>query len=257
MSAIPLTVGQRLSLLRRRYSFYNISSVWNPFFDLWTGGERRPVFFDIDQTCPALRNLDRAFPEIQAELLALLPEQRQIPRYHELDTDLILASGRHQRDKSWNVFMLYSYGYKPEANRARCPATVAALETIPHLSQAFFSILDGGKSIPAHEGPTRSYLRYHLGLRVPAHDPPSIRVRDQRYTWREGESVLFDDSWDHEIYNQATEPRAVLIVDLLRPMPAIPHAVNVVLRHAFGRLLYGRKIRRSLEQYRPRPARAA
>lgn len=251
MSLPAPTLTQRWSALRRRYSFYNLSSVWNPFFDLWTGGPRRPVFFDIDQTAPALRALDRAFPEIQSELLSLLPERASIPRYHELDTDLILASGRHQRDKSWNVFMLYSYGHKPAANRARCPRTAAVLDTIPHLSQAFFSILDGGKSIPAHEGPTRSYLRYHLGLRVPAVDPPSIRVSDQRYTWREGESVLFDDSWDHQIDNQATEPRAVLIVDILRPLPPVPHAINVVLRHVFGRLLYGRKIKRSLERYRP------
>jgi aspartyl/asparaginyl beta-hydroxylase (cupin superfamily) len=256
VNAIAMSLSQRWKLFRRKYSMYNLSSVWNPLFDLWTGGPDRPVFFDIDQTCPALRALDRAYPEIRAELMALLPERDAIPRYHELDTDLILASGRQQRDKSWNVFMLYSYGHKPAENRARCPHTVAALDRIPHLSQAFFSILEGGKSIPAHEGPTRSYLRYHLALRVPRQNPPTIRVADRHYTWQEGESILFDDSWNHQIENRASEPRAVLIVDILRPLPPLPHAFNVLLRHVFGRV-YGRKIKKRMDAYRPTRARTA
>jgi aspartyl/asparaginyl beta-hydroxylase (cupin superfamily) len=231
--------------LRDRLSLYHLSSIYNPFFDLFTGGERRPTFFDIDSTFPALRRIDAAYPDIRAELEALMPERARMPRYHEIDTDLVLASGRYQRDKSWNVFMLYSYGAKPEKNRARCPRTVAVLDAIPDLSQAFFSILEGGKSIPAHAGPTRSYLRYHLGLKVPAVRPPCIRVRDQTYTWREGESVLFDDSWDHEIYNEADEPRAVLIVDVLRPLPLLPALVNRFIRQTLGHWLYGRRILRT------------
>lgn len=257
MSATSLTFAQRWKLLRRKYSMYNLSSMWNPVFDLWTGGPKRPVFFDVDHTCPALRELDRAYPTIREELMALLPERASMPRYHEIDTDLILASGRYQRDKSWNVFMLYSYGHRPEANRARCPSTVAVLETIPNLSQAFFSILEGGKAIPAHEGPTRSYLRYHLGLYVPRENPPSIRVADQHYTWREGESILFDDSWEHQIYNQASDLRAVLIVDVLRPLPPVPHALNVFLRRSLSYWLYGRKIKKRLDNFQPSRARPA
>ena len=93
--------------------------------------------------------------------------------------------------------MLELLGHKPAANRARCPATVAALEKVPGVLQAFFSVLDPGKCIPAHDGPYVGYLRYHLGLRVPAENPPQIRVAGQPYTWKEGESVMFDDSWPH------------------------------------------------------------
>lgn len=256
-SPLKMTWHRRLRALRRQYSAYNLSSIWNPIFDIWTGGPQRPRFFDIDETMPGLRILDEAFPVIREELLALLPDQRSLPRYHELDTDLILASGRYQRDKSWNVFMLYSYGYKPAQNRARCPRTAALLDRIPQLSQAFFSILDPGKCIPAHEGPTRSYLRYHLGLKVPAHQPPSIRVVDEHYTWKEGESILFDDSWEHEITNHASEPRAVLIVDVMRPLPPVPHALNVVLRRGLGSLLYGRKMKRAIETWPERVRRAS
>ena len=101
--------------LRDRYAMYHLSGAWNRFFDLWTGGLRRPVFFDVGATLPQLRALDAAFPAIREELLALLPYQALLPRYHEIDTDLIRASGRYDRDKSWNVFMLYSYGARPAA----------------------------------------------------------------------------------------------------------------------------------------------
>lgn len=235
--------------LRDRLAFYNLSGIWNPLFDLWTGGDQREVVFDIDRTMPELREIDRRFPEIRKELLAVLAQQDELPRYHELDSDLIYASGRFHRDKRWNVFMLYSYGARPERNRARCPVTCEALERIPDLSQAFFSILDGGKSIPAHTGPTRSYLRYHLGLVVPTVSPPTLRVRDVYYTWREGESLLFDDSWDHEIVNHATEPRAVLIVDVLRPLPLLPDRLNRFLRHTLGHWFYGRRIGRAADAH--------
>jgi aspartyl/asparaginyl beta-hydroxylase (cupin superfamily) len=235
--------------LRDRYALYHLSGASNGFFDLWTGGSRRPVFFDIDATLPQLRALDAAHAAIREELRALMPYRTHLPRYHEIDSDLIHASGRHDRDKSWNVFMLYSYGTRPRANRARCPRTCAALDGIAGVSQAFFSILEGGKSIPPHAGPTRGYLRYHLALVVPDQDPPHIRVRDVVYTWREGESVLFDDSWEHEVVNRARSPRAVLIVDVLRPLPLLPGLANRFLRHVLGWWFYGRRILRAADAH--------
>ena len=172
-----------------------------------------------------------------------------MPRYHELDTDLIYASGRFNRDKRWNVFMLYCYGAKPEQNRRLCPRTAAVLDQIPNLSQAFFSILDPGKSIPAHSGPTRSYIRYHLGLRVPENNPPRIRVKDTFYTWKEGESILFDDSWNHRdlqherwIARRANRRRAPAAAAL----PA--HLFNRLLQ-GLGRVFYGPRVVRAVENF--------
>lgn len=235
----------------RQIGFYNFARLGNPFQDLFTGGKRREVFFDIDKTLPALRALDAAYPDIREELEALLPKQDRMPRYHELDSDLLYSSARYDRDKRWNVFMLYCYGSLPEENRALCPLTCAALDRIPYpyLNQAFFSILDPGKSIPAHTGPTRTYIRYHLGLRVPKENPPTIRVKDQFYTWKEGESVLFDDSWEHEITNHSNEVRAVLIVDVMRPFVAPVFWLNVFLRK-LSEKFYGPRIVRKASQFR-------
>ena len=65
---------------------------------------------------------------------------------------------------------------------------------------------------------------------VPDKNPPSIRLKDQVYTWKEGESVLFDDSWNHEVYNECENDRVVLIVDIRRPMPQPFDAVNRIAR---------------------------
>src|ERR1700682_3013038 len=133
------------------------------------------------------------------------------------------------RTRAWRVFMLHSAAGGPTANQARCPRTTALLRKIPGLYQAFFSILDPGKSIPAHSGSFYGYLRYHLGLRVPKNNPPRMRVKDQFHTWEESRSIVFDDSWDHEVYNKSDDLRAVLIVDFLRPLPLPLHMANWVV----------------------------
>ena len=217
----------------------------NWVFDLQTGGHKRPVFFDIDKTRPELRALERAFPDIRKEVVALLPHKAAMPRYHDLDRMQIPISGVVNPDKNWKIFYLYAMGEKPEDNRARCPDTTRQLDAIPELFQAFFSILEGGKSVPAHCGPYRGYIRYHLGLVVPRERPPSIRIKDTHYTWTEGEGILFDDSWDHEVYNSSPGDRVVLIVDIRRPMGLLLNTVNRALVSII-RVLYGKRIMKRL-----------
>ena len=198
----------------------------NRLFDLYTGGQRRPVFFDVEQTFPALRAVQESYPVIREEFERVIEQRESIPRYHDLDANQAYVSAVGEPSRSWRVFMLYAMGLKPEENRRACPRTCTLLETIPNLFQSFFSILEPRKSVPAHSGPYRGYLRYHLGLRVPRDRPPRIRIKDQFYTWQEGQGVLFDDSWNHEVFNDSDELRAVLVVDVMRPMPWLFHQLN-------------------------------
>ena len=221
--------------------FFNLSllplKAVNAFLDLYVGGKRRPVFLDMDAVCPPLRLIDNKYDVIRDEMLRLLPEKDTIPNYHELDAGQTSISAETAHD--WKVFMLFAMGEKPEKNRAKCAQTAEVLDQIPNLFQAFFSILDPGKHVPAHCGPYRGYLRYHLALKVPAKNQPSIRVKDQVYTWQEGQSVLFDDSWDHEVTNESDEIRVVLIVDILRPMPTpfsqVNRTVTWIIRQAYAK----------------------
>lgn len=213
----------------------------NAFLDLYAGGENRPVFFDIDEICPQLRELDENYLVIREELETVLPRRMRIPNYHEVYQDQYRISATVNPDKRWQAFMLYAMGEKPQFNRRLCPRTCDILDRIPNLFQAFFSILEGGKSIPAHAGPYRGYLRYHLGLKIPQNRPPRIRLKDQFHTWEEGKSALFDDSWEHEVENKSDDLRVVLVVDVLRPLPRLPHLLNVcvstLVRHVYAKRL--------------------
>lgn len=199
------------------------------------GGDRRPVFYDIDKTYPAFRLLDRGYPVIREEMESVLNYKDRIPRYHDLDRAESYISGSDDVDKTWRVFMLQSTAGTPTANQARCPRTTALLRKIPGIYQAFFSILDPAKSIPAHAGTYYGYLRYHLGLRVPKNNPPTMRVKDEFHTWEEGRSILFDDSWNHEVMNKSDDMRVVLIVDVLRPVPLSLYTANWVVTRVWMR----------------------
>jgi aspartyl/asparaginyl beta-hydroxylase (cupin superfamily) len=197
---------------------------------LWAAnGERRPAFYDIDAVKPDLRILDHNFATIRRELHAVLAEKHSIPRYHEISASETYISGTVDTDKDWRVFMLRSPIGTPRKNQAKCPRTTELINQIPGVVQAFFSILDPGKSIPAHRGVYLGYLRYHLALRVPKNNPPKMRVKDDIHTWEGGMSIVFDDSLEHEVYNKSDETRVVLIVDFLRPMNRPAHALNVAL----------------------------
>lgn len=228
-----------IEVLQKNVNGYAISTTnkMSKWFIATAGGRDRPAFFDIDKVCPALRHIDRAYPAIRAEVMAILHDQQKAPLLHETDATQACISNSTPYD--WRVFYLSLMGINEKQNRARCPATAAAVDRIPGIFQACFSILDPGKSIPPHNGPYGGYLRYHLGLIVPAEKPPQLKVRGELYTWREGESVLFDDSHDHEVINSSDGPRVVLIVDVPRPMP-LPQALANRFGRALGGVMYGR-----------------
>ena len=230
----------------RSYLERHATHAVNKLFFRACGGRERPAFYDIDETFPALRLLDENAALIREELDGILPLRHRFPKYQDVDEAQTEVSSEGKGD--WKVFVLYAMGSKPERNRTLCPKLSALLDRIPNLFQAMFSILDPGKCIPPHRTGWMGYLRYHLPLVVPKTNPPSIRVKDQWHTWQEGRSVLLDDSWEHEVRNESDEPRVVLIVDVLRPMPAYAHLVNRVLS-AGARRVYAAKLMRKLEPY--------
>jgi aspartyl/asparaginyl beta-hydroxylase (cupin superfamily) len=217
----------------------------NQWFRNTAGGGERPVVFDIDKEMPELREIEKAFPEIRNEFLAASEKVAVMPTYHELDPVQAYISAATPYD--WRLFYLYAMGAVPKENAELCPQTMAALKRVPYLFSANFSILDPGKSIPAHQGPYFGYLRYHLGIEVPADSPPSIKFRGHVHTWKEGESFLFDDTWRHKVINNSTERRVVLVVDVLRPMPPAQHLANRFFT-LLTRFFYGRSVLHRLRQ---------
>lgn len=182
---------------------------------------------------PWIAELERRAPDIRGELLSILAHRDAIPPLAELSPD-------HRRiapPAKWKSFFLQGYGYRVEENLRRCPHTAEAIARIPGLNSAFFSILDPGTHIPRHRGVTKAIMTAHLGLVVPA-DPAACRMQlaDQMLHWAEGRTLVFDDTFHHEVWNDSDQLRAVLLIQFRRP-------VGLVGRLVGGLFLYG--IRRS------------
>lgn len=114
--------------------------------------------------------------------------------------------------------MLWRRGDPVAANAAYCPATVAAVATIPGLDSASFAMLPPGAHVPARRGTTRGLLTCHLGLIVPRDGDVRMRVGDRVVRWAEGETVVFDDTYDHEAWNETGGVRVVLRLRVRRPL---------------------------------------
>jgi beta-hydroxylase len=107
------------------------------------------------------------------------------------------------------------------------------------MTTAFFSILSPRKHIPDHRGPYKGVLRYHLALMIPEpRESCRIRVDDQFAHWDEGKSLLFDDSYDHEAWNDSDGIRVVLFMDVIRPLKAPINQLNKFVIGAISRSPY-------------------
>lgn len=138
----------------------------------------------------------------------------------------------------WRSFFLWGYGYCVEENLAVCPVTTEAVAKIPNLNSAFFSILAPGTHIPAHRGVTKGLITCHLGLIVPRDGDVRMRVDDRIVRWAEGETLVFDDTYDHEVWNDTANTRVVLLVQVKRPLRnpgrwIAETFLNVIRRSAF------------------------
>jgi aspartyl/asparaginyl beta-hydroxylase (cupin superfamily) len=161
---------------------------------------------------PWTRALEANWRTIRAELDEVLVYRDDLPAFHEITADVSDIS-----DENWRIFAFYGYGFRSDANCARCPQTARLLEQVPGLTTAFFSILAPGKRIPPHRGPWRGVLRYHLGLLIPEPEKCGIKVGGEVAHWYEGESMVFDDAYEHSAWNDTSRTRVVLFIDFLRP----------------------------------------
>ncbi len=197
------------------------------FYDTASGALRRvydrhidtPPVLDAARWFPGHADFEREFTAVRTECLALMREMGTIPEFHELmreQAELSKAGGRY-----WRMFVLRAYGAEHRANQARCPALARLLRAHPEVTSAVISFLEPGKHIPAHRGPFRGVLRYHLGLVIPprADGAPGSRLRVDSVTYelREGRGILWDDTYEHEAWNDGDGVRAVLLLDVFRP----------------------------------------
>ncbi len=171
---------------------------------------------------PWVPELERNWHLIRAELDKVLANRDAAPNYIDLSAE---AAGLTERD-NWKSFFFYAYGVRVPDNCARCPDTAALLTRIEGMKSGFFSIMMPGTHLKPHRGHFAGVLRYHLGLLIPDVENCGLRVGSYQAHWREGESLIFDDTFEHEAWNHTDGIRVVLFVDFARPLPRPLAAMN-------------------------------
>ena len=172
---------------------------------------------------PWFADLETRVPAIRAEALALVEGgSAAIRPYVRLDAGTPQNRWSALDDNpDWSACFLWEYGIRNEEVCERCPETAAALAAVPQTDipgkapTAFFSILRPHAHIPAHTGVTNTRTIIHLPLVVP--ERCRFRVGGETREWREGEAFGFDDTIEHEAWNDSADPRIVLIFDVWNP----------------------------------------
>ena len=197
----------------------------DPFNQLIAGHSLVPNTPFIDPGLfPWAETLRHGWKDAQAELDEVLEERASLPPFASISPD-------HRRiaaDGKWKSFFFKAYGYRAERNIERCPRTAALIDSIPGVVVAFFSVREGGIHVPRHRGVTKALLNVHLGLRIPAGvDKCRISVGDEVRGWDEGDVLILDDTYPHEVWNETGQTRGILFLQVRRPV------------RLFGRMLGG------------------
>lgn len=185
----------------------------------------QPVYDPADFAWTTM--LEQRWEEIRDEARAVL-ESRRLPRIEQV------LGASQGNEGEWNTFVLLALRKPVPFNAERCPVTSELVAQVPGISSALFSVFQPGTWLPSHQAPNRGVLRYHLGLIVP--DPPDscqLRVLDDVLSYREGESILFDDTFEHEAWNRSDSPRVTLLLELDRPLRTPYRQFNALTQRAF------------------------
>jgi beta-hydroxylase len=187
--------------------------------------------------------------EIRREVVEILKHREAIPVFQEVSRDQMkIAKGDH-----WRTFILFGFGTKLAKNCKQAPFTTKLLEAVPELQTAWFSILGPGYHIPAHRGVSKGILRAHLGLIIPREaEKCRIRVADKIQVWREGEIFVFDDTYDHEVWNDTAEERVILLFDFNRPMRFWGRLINLSFVKLLKLTAYYQEPKRNMQSFEER-----
>ncbi|GAA1106992.1 aspartyl/asparaginyl beta-hydroxylase domain-containing protein [Pseudonocardia alni] len=170
--------------------------------------------------------LEAEYPRIRAEFNRHF-DNANLPQHPE--SVALAATGK------WNTFHFYKMGQEFAANLAACPAVATALAEVPGIKSAgmaYFSVMGPGTVVRPHCGFVNTRIRVHLGLVVPP--DCQMRVGAEFRPWTEGSCSVFDDSYEHEVYNRSDHPRAVLLLDAWHPgLTAVERRAMAYLMHVW------------------------
>jgi aspartyl/asparaginyl beta-hydroxylase (cupin superfamily) len=183
---------------------------------------RNYEFFERERF-PWLEAVEAATVSIRDELMAVLrDDQPGIEPYIAFDDGLPLRQWKElNHSRRWSAYFLWNQGRVEKSHLSRCPLTAAVLANVPQVDipgrgpTAFFSILEPHTKIPPHTGVTNTRVTVHLPLIVPP--GCGFRVGGETREWKVGTGWVFDDTIEHEAWNDSDAPRGILIFDVWNP----------------------------------------
>ena len=181
-------------------------------------------FFDSSQF-DWVKNLEAATADIQSELKSVLANtghRKQFNPYIQGETNRPQSDPHGLIDNTaWSTFDLWKDGEEVKENTALCPKTAEAIKAIPSASiqgrspNILFSLLKAGSKIPPHNGLLNTRLICHLPLIIP--EKCGFRVGNSNREWQEGKVWLFDDTIEHEAWNNSDMDRYILLFEVWKP----------------------------------------
>lgn len=134
--------------------------------------------------------------------------------------------------RGWKRFYLKWYDDMMPSAQQLCPKTCELVRSIPSVNAALFALLPGKSKLGEHRDPFAGSMRYHLGLMTPNSDDCRIYVDGNPYAWRDGEAILFDETYIHSVNNDTDQVRVILFCDVVRPLRTpIARGINHFVTH--------------------------
>lgn len=191
---------------------------------------------------PELSLLQENWEKIRDEALSLNEHQQIVAcnKHDDAGFNSFFRTG-------WKRFQLKWYGNDLVSARRLCPYTFSLLDEIPSIKAAMFASLPPGAMLTKHRDPYAGSMRYHLGLEVPEDPRCAIYVDGEQYVWKNGEGVVFDETFVHHAENTTDKPRIVLFCDVRRPLRFAPFRW---LEAIFARIVMGAAVSKNTEEDR-------
>jgi len=171
---------------------------------------------------PWLDSIEAATDDIREELLNVLSDGPEtLTPYVSSPEGTAGRFNELNNSRRWGIYDLWREGVPNKEHLARCPRTAAALEVWPKCDvpgsapSCVFSILDAKTRIPPHSGVSNTRLLVHLPLIIPP--GCGFRCGAETREWIPGKAMVFDDTIEHEVWNDSDVPRAVMIFDIWSP----------------------------------------
>ncbi|HTI46459.1 MAG TPA: aspartyl/asparaginyl beta-hydroxylase domain-containing protein [Casimicrobiaceae bacterium] len=210
----------RHSLMKQLSDHSTIMAPYNALMYLFSAVPPKPIL--DPRSIPELDVLRANWKTIRDEAVALMDQGsiRAATGHNDLGFNSFFKNG-------WKRFYVKWYGAPIASAQSACPKTVALVESLPNVNAAMFALLPPGAKLNRHRDPFAGSLRYHLGLVTPNSDRCRIYVDGQPYWWRDGEDLLFDETYIHSAQNETDVTRIILFCDVERPLRTpVMRAVN-------------------------------